>query len=261
MLLLGTLCLGACGDRPAKSRVETPSWFALEHAAVEGDTRLVLDPYPTWFHGPPKLVSSAEIARERREAEIVVLDAVSEEDAAPPGMTWIPTSPPLPAYLDGIRRSQQGAKLGLQASLISGSGDLELRVTLHATVRSLWREVEHRAANAYPFLLGIYADGAPVMRRHLCSAKSGGVSRFHEVVGAGDTRTWVLVVQRESVQSLLGATSPQALGLVVVFSERQHDSTTLSEGVRPAPDLGVKPPFGTKQFVIRSEIATVRWQR
>ncbi len=78
-------------------------------------------------------------------------------------------------------------------------------------------------------------------------------------VEAGSKGTRNLVIKRESMTSLLGATMPRTLGLVAAFSERQHDAEVLSPGVRLAPQLTDEPPFGANQFVIRSEVAFVKW--
>ena len=260
LFLLPVLAAGGCGGEQEAQRSRMPSWFALIPVEAEGDHRLVLDPEPRWFHGMPKLVSLAELERQRQAAGIVVLEARRAEEGGRPGMRWVPTSPPLSAYLDGLPKRLGGVRLELEARLLPTSGDLELRLTLHAGERPLWREKEHRAENAHPFLIGLYADDEPLRRPHRGSAKCGGVSRFHEVVAAGSRRSWTLVVRRSSVEALLGNRPTRELSVVAAFSERQHDSTTLSEGARLEPDPSLEPPFGNDQFVIRSPCAKVNWR-
>ena len=257
--LLGLL-LGGCGETAPVVR-PIPIWFALgsevpdyADARAMQSTALAIRPEPRWFSGLPRRATPADLAA-RHVAGEHILEAVASEDVG--GPRWIPTVLALPPKLQDLALSDQGAVLDLEARVLPQSSDIELRLELRASLRPVWREVEHRWTNTVPFLIGIYADGRTVHRRSSGSAKCGGTQSFVKLVESGCSRQWVLRVKRESVTRLLAEQPARILGFVAVFSERQHSEHAVHGGALPSP-ARLNPPF-ERQILVRSRIAAIRW--
>ncbi len=263
--------LGGCGASPPQPERQTPpaelTWFSV--GEVEAETKgglLAIDPYPRWFVGPPEHVSEVEIARRRAAKGKVVYEALvrvtSDEEGYEPGVRWIATVPPRPRRAEDLPTTQAGARLDLDVKPIDAN-ELQLELTLHAGERALWRELEHRSTNVFPFLLGVEADGVPVRFPRMGSAHCGGISRFKTVVAAGASQRWTLRISRASVRGILEIASvgtPKTVGFVAVFCERKHIGWAAHDGEHPSPDTLLELPFVGDAILLRSPRVAVPWR-
>jgi len=129
----------------------------------------------------------------------------------------------IPAALNDVPLTNQGASLTFEIRRGRSPNILEFDLTLTAGQRKVWREMEHRKTNIFPFLFNFVADGKQARPiKELESGGIGGVEWMTELAPAGTSTTWRISVDAVSIGRSLKLESAKSLVVVAAFSEYQH---------------------------------------
>lgn len=154
-----------------------------------------------------------------------------------------------PARLDELSRSDRGASLEVRA-VPGPPGELFLEVELRAGPDGLAREVEHRITNLLPLLVGLEADGVPVVVEPPDGpwGRFGGQQAMVDLVAPNESRSWSLRLRSASLDRVVPRPFPARLALALAFCELQHEVSggwrTGGRCPEPVVDVGlvVRPP-------------------
>lgn len=266
VILLG---VGGCRSeqaRPAPVALSgTPSWLPIgpevyqEKDRAEAETRVltVRNDCSRWFLGYSKSVSKEEydayVEEQRRHGALVSMQSHV-------GGHYLPTMPPYPQRVEDIPVEDQGVKLTLAARASDDLSHVLLTLKLTSQTRPVEREVEHRCTNTLPFLFAFYVDGKAVQVRVTSLDKMGGAHALAPLVAAGGERDWLVKVDAASLRGLLPDGRPHELAAVAAFSDRQHVGY-VGDSERAMRLVGgvFLGREGSKQIVVRSEVARLQW--
>lgn len=252
-------------DQPGRaSRLSgQPTWFPLGGGKsypldqFEAKGRLLaFTPYPCWF---------IDLVRERGSLEE---KAAKEQTASakPKQNVQIPANqenatqgPPLlpPKRLEDLPVVDQGASLSLNVAPADSPNRLRFSLTLKAAERTVWREAEQDGStNTVPLLFAFYADGKAIAHRATISGLPSG-HWSHELVTKGGKKTWSLLVDAKSMETILENRQPSELAIVAVFSERQHQPYREGEELLESATID-EPQVPQTAIVVRSNVVRLK---
>jgi hypothetical protein len=234
------------------------SWFPLGGEVYhEGDRDeaaqqlLAFRAEPRWFKPMSREVTKAEHDawwKEVRSRPGCLMEEMQVEET---DHYCIPGTLPPPRRATDLPVEDRGVTLKLNVAPTDNAAVLRFELTLASRSRDVEREVEHRSTNVLPFLFAFEADGRPVVQALDAWVSEGGTEWSPRLVGAGESRTWLLKVDTESLAKLLPPGTKE-VAVIAAFSDRQHEGWR--EGSARLLDFEVREDR-QPQVLVRSNVA------